>query len=148
MIRPHFDYGDFVVDSGTQCKIDKLERIQDKIVHTIEYEYNIDKKEDIEVLKTRYNIESLYTRRKRSLLKIMFGQSRNMENIDTYRPERILRRRFKIKLKSKFTRITKIQKSPFYRGISLWDALPQNIQREQSKIAFKNAINKPNFVTN
>ena len=35
MIRPHFDYGDYVIDSGTQEKIDKLERIQDRIVRTI-----------------------------------------------------------------------------------------------------------------
>ena len=32
MIRPHFDYRDFMIDSGTQNKLDKLEGIQDRIV--------------------------------------------------------------------------------------------------------------------
>ena len=74
MIRPHFDYGDYIVDSGTQNRIDELDRIQDKIVRTIEYENEVDKREDIDTLKTRYNSEKLCVRRKRSLLKIMFDQ--------------------------------------------------------------------------
>ena len=78
----------------------------------------------------------------------MFGQSCKPENIDCYRPERILRSRNKVKLRSNFTRITKIQKSPFYRGVHLWDSLPQNIQCEQSKISFKNIINNYKFVEN
>ena len=41
MIRTQFDYGDFMVDSGTQNRIDKLERVQDRIIRTVEYEYNI-----------------------------------------------------------------------------------------------------------
>ena len=81
---------DYIIDSGTQCKIDKLERIQERIVRTTEYEYKVDKRENIDALKIRYNIENLKTRRKCNLLKIMFNQSRDCENIDHYRPERIL----------------------------------------------------------
>ena len=143
-IRPHFDYGDYMVDSGTQNKIDKLERIQDRIVRTIEFKHTAENRENIDKLK--YNIEKLCVRRKQNLLKIMFGQSRNEMNIDSYRPERILRSRNKVKLKSKFTRINKIQKSPYYRGIILWDTIPQNLQCEQSKVNFKNAINRLNIV--
>ena len=145
MIRPHFDYGDYIIDSGIQSKIEKMERIQDRIIRTIEYKYIMEERDDIDKLKTRYNIEKLYIRRKRNLLKIMFGQSLNTDNIDYYRPERILRSRHKIKLKVKFTRITKIQKSPFYRGISLWNTLPQSLQFEQNKVRFKSAINRYNF---
>ena len=87
MIRPHFDYGDFMIESGTQNKIDKLEHIQNKIVRMIEYVYDDAKRENINVLKLRYNIEKLEIRRKRSLLKIMFSQSHMIENIDSYRPE-------------------------------------------------------------
>ena len=145
MIRPHFDYGDYIIDSGIQSKIEKMERIQDRIIRTIEYKYIMEERDDIDKLKTRYNIEKLYIRRKRNLLKIMFGQSLNTDNIDYYRPERILRSRHKIKLKVKFTRITKIQKSPFYRGISLWNTLPQSLQCEQNKVRFKSAINRYNF---
>ena len=51
MIRHHFDYGDYMIDSGEQCKIDKLDCIQDRIIHTIEYAYDVDRRENIEVLK-------------------------------------------------------------------------------------------------
>ena len=60
-----------MVRSGTQAKIDKIERIQDKIVRTIGYEWKSDAREDIDILREKYNIESLITRRKRSLLKIV-----------------------------------------------------------------------------
>ena len=148
MIRPHFDYGDYIIDSGTQGKIDKLERIQDRIVRTIGYKYIANKRMDIDVLKRKYNIEKLSTRRKRNLLKVMFNQSHIRENIDHYRPKYILRSNNKIKLKTKFTRITEIQRSPFYRGVNLWNTLPELLQLEHSKIALKNAINRYDFGSN
>ena len=95
--------------SGTQAKIEKIESIQDKIVRTIGYKWKSDAREDIDILREKYNIESLITRRKRSLLKIMYKQSLDEINIDNYRPDRILCSRNKVKLKSSFTRITKIQ---------------------------------------
>ena len=42
----------------------------------------------------------------------MFCQSHNDENVEHHRPERVLRSRDKVKIKSKFTRITKIKKVP------------------------------------
>ena len=47
----------------------------------------------------KYNIEKLYVRRKRNMLKIMFDQSRNIENIEYYRPVRVLRSNDKIEIK-------------------------------------------------
>ena len=90
MIEPDFDYGDYMIESEAQGKIDKLERIEDKIVRTTEYEYGIDKHEDMDILKIRYNIEKLCITRKRNLLKIMFKQSHKNENIDYYRPDKFL----------------------------------------------------------
>ena len=43
MIRPHLDYGDYIIDAGIQCKIDHMEGIQDRIICTVEYQYNVDK---------------------------------------------------------------------------------------------------------
>ena len=65
MIRPHFDYGDYIIDSGIQSKIEKMERIQDRIIRTFEYKHNVEERDDIDKLKTRYNIENLYIRRKK-----------------------------------------------------------------------------------
>ena len=98
MIRPHFDYGDYMIDSGTQNNIDKLERIQDRILRTKEYKC-VEKRENIDVLKARYAVEKLCVRRKRNLLKIMFNESHNDDNIDYYRPERVLRSEDKVKIK-------------------------------------------------
>ena len=58
MIRPHFDYGDYMIDSGMQNNIDKLERIQDRILRNIEYKC-AEKRENIDVLKSRYAVEKL-----------------------------------------------------------------------------------------
>ena len=54
MIRPHFDYGDYMIDFGIQKKIDKLDRIQDRIIRTIEYKCMVDKREKIDILRTKY----------------------------------------------------------------------------------------------
>ena len=90
----------------------------------------------------KYNIEKLYKRRQRNLLKIMFDQSNVEENIEYYRPDRILRSNNNVKLKSNFTRITKIQRSPYHRGINLWDKLPRSIQCEKDKKRFKKSVNQ------
>ena len=131
MIRPHFDYGDYMIDTGLQKNIEKLERVQERIVRTIEYKFNSQTRENLETLYVKYNIEKLYKRRQRNLLKIMFDQSNVEENIEYYRPDRILRSNNNVKLKSNFTRITKIQRSPYHRGIILWDKLPRSIQCEK-----------------
>ena len=145
MVRPHFDYGDYMIDSGTQNRIDKIDRIQDKIIRTIEYKWNSDEREDVAILRDKYNIELLSIRRKRSLLKIMFKESLEDTNIDKYRPDRVLRSRKKVKMKTPFTRITKIQKSPFYRGITLWNELSTEMQNEQNIEKFKTAVKRHKF---
>ena len=71
----------------------------------------------------------------------MFNQRHKFENIDSYRPYCVWGSRDKIKLKTNFTRITKIQKSPFYRGVNLWDSLPKELQNEPSNNTFKNIVN-------
>ena len=54
--------------------------------------------------------------------------------IDTDRPEIVLRSRDKIKF---VTKLTKVMKSPYYRGISLWDMLNEEQQRATTKVRFK-----------
>ena len=57
-----------------------------------------------------------------------------------YQPDRNLRSASNIKLKHKFTRLSKIQKSPYYRGLELWDKLPADIQNVDSAQMFKNKM--------
>ena len=71
----------------------------------------------------------------------MYKESKEVTNIDVYRPERVLRSTKHVKMKHKFTRLTKIQRSPYYIRLELWDKLPQDIPTMDSKMAFKTAIN-------
>ena len=48
----------------------------------------------------------------------------------------------KIKLKSDFTRLTKVQRSPYHRGVELWNNLLMEIQKKQSKLNFEKSIVK------
>ena len=52
----------------------------------------------------------------------------------------VTRRSEKVKFTSEFTSIARVQTSPLYRGIALWDKLPKNIQKLDLKIDFKRAI--------
>ena len=70
----------------------------------------------------------------------MYTESKLERNIDMYGPQRQLRSSGNVKMK--FTRLTKIQKSPYYRGLSLWDGLPKELQLVESRQVFKERIKK------
>ena len=140
LIMCHMDYGDFVIDSGVQANIDKLDRLQVRTIRCIEYRLGVDKRMNLPELYHRYNLEPLQVRRKRNLLKLMYNESKNHANIDLYRPSMVLRSAKNVKMNHKFTRLTKIQRSPYYRGLVLWDKLPQQMQNIDNKKDFKNCI--------
>ena len=75
-------------------------------------------------------------------MKIVHKTSKDKVNIDISRPPRDLRSKTKVKLKNKFTSITKVYNSPLYRGIRLWDQLPPNLESEENNIRFKTGINQ------
>ena len=81
-------------------------------------------------------------RRKRNLVKLVHKTSKVKVNVENSRPNIDLRSKPKVKLKSKFTSITKVYNSPLYRGIRLWDQLPPNLQKEENNIKFKNELNR------
>ena len=60
--------------------------------------------------------------------------------IDTTRPEIVLRSRNKIKLLTPKTNLTKVMKSPYHRGVSMWDRLTEEVQRATMKVRFKRQI--------
>ena len=88
------------------------------------------------ILKMSYSIEELQVRRQRSLLRLMYNESKIDANLAIVKVHMTLRSDKKVKLKSDFTRLTKIQKSPFYRGQTLWNNLPAIIQNEPSTKLF------------
>ena len=142
MIRPHMDYIDFVVDSGSSCNISKLDRLQEKAIRRIEYCIDKNACKDLDVLQREFNIESLLLRRQRNLVKIIHKTSKVVSNIDISRPNMDLRSGPKVKLKNNLTAITKVYNSPQYRGMRLWDKLPPMLQKEENNIKFKTEINR------
>ena len=142
MIRPHMDYIDFVVDSSTTEYISKLDRLQNKAIRRIEYCAIKEQRKDTEFLHAKYNLELLHLGRKRNLVEIIHKTTKNIDPIDPARPMIDLRSKPKVKLKSKFTKITKVFNSLLYRGSRLWDKLPVNLQKEENKIRFKTEINR------
>ena len=134
MIRPHLEYGDFLIDSANQKCIERIERLQERIMRVIEYEPVA---KEMSKLKQFMGIEDLKVRRKRSLLRLMYSQSKNSVNIQCKEMNMSLRSSEKVNLESDFTRLTKIQRSPYYRGLKLWNELPVSIQNEKSRPKFK-----------
>ena len=147
MIRPHLDYIDFVVDSGSADRIHNLDKLQKKALRKIEYCANPENRQDTKVLMNRYKIEDLKLRRKRNLVKIIHSLSAKTEYVKTKMTsdERNLRSTGKIKLKNDFTNKTKVINSPLYRGIRLWDSLPADVQKEENKYSFKKRISLYTF---
>ena len=141
MILPHMEYGDFIVDSANQKSISKLDTLQVKAIRLTEYR-TYGHRQEISKLMDFFGLEKLEIRRNRSLLRLMYNQSKVNSNVQEKNDYMTLRSSSKVKLKSVFTKLSKVQRSPYYRGLKLWNNLPENIQKEGSKTKFKNEIIK------
>ena len=126
--------------SNQKC-IDKIECLQERVLRVIEYEPVAINRKEISDLKISMGIEDLVIGRKRSVLRLMYYQSKKSTNVQIKEMNISLRSSRKINLKSDFTRLTEIQRSPYYRGLKLWNALPESIQCEQNRAQFKARVN-------
>ena len=72
------------------------------------------------------------------------GNDPHNSKVESYleikRPEINLRSRHKIKFTMPVTKLTKVLRSPFYRGVSLWDRLSVEVQQATTKVRFKQLI--------
>ena len=138
MIKPHFDYVDFVLDSANKQYTDRLERLHKRAIRKIENKLTSDTKDSYDVLLKSYNLTTLYQRRAEHLLLFMVKKSKTDNDIlNLQRPKIELRSRNKIKFKQPFTDKTKVQNSPLYRGIHLWNQLSHDIQVSNEISIFK-----------
>ena len=87
-------------------------------------------------------IEKLEIRQNRSLLNLMYTESKIPSNSEESKVYMILRSTKKVKMKSDFTKLTKIHRSPYYRGLKLWNSLPENVLKEESKSKLKLKLSK------
>ena len=81
-------------------------------------------------------------RRKRNLIRYMYQQSKIEMNKVNIQCDKNLRSKKKVMLKYNFSNLTKLHNSPFYRGVNIWNTLPESIQKCQSKNEFKKMVKR------
>ena len=139
-IRPILEYADFLINSCTKFKVDKLDRIQKRAVKIIDGYKHIGAQ--CEYVLMLYGFDDLGARRNHHHLAVMYRHSKLPGNIETYRPGISLRSNNKLKFKIKTTQLPKVQNSPLYMDVSLWDRLPVEVQRARTKVKSKKCIVK------
>ena len=102
-ISPILDYVSTVCNSSTQQRIVKLQPLHNHAIRIIERCTGYISTEDMKKLHVEHNLKMLHDRRKLSMLKIMYKLSQEAENVNTYRPEVMLRTGPKVKMKIDFT---------------------------------------------
>ena len=134
-ILPLLDYAYFLFESTVKRELDLLDKIQARAIGLISYgDHSGASMERI------YNISPLRDRRRKHHLALMYRLSTVEKYLDNDRPRIILRSRNKIKLRTSATRLTKVTKSPYYRGVSLWDMLDEKQQKATTKVRFKQGL--------
>ena len=78
-----------------------------------------------------YDVQHLRSRGNGHLLMNMFTHKNNPDYVDMNRPDRLLRNHDGTKFKIRATRNKKVFKSPYYRGVHLWERLPNATQTLQ-----------------
>ena len=141
MIMPHFDYVDFVLDTANKTCTDRIERLHKRAVRKIEFKSNHEIKTDFRLLLKTYGLTTLYQRRAEHLLLFMYKKSKSdPQFLNVQKPKMELRSRNKVKFKYAFTDKTKVQNSPMYRGVFLWNQLSSDLQHSNTITEFKSGV--------
>ena len=138
MISPVIEYCSFYVGGGHVAELQKLQRMQNQALRVCCKKRVRDV--SIEQLHRISKVETLDRRRKLQLLAIMWkkahgGQAIEQANIRT-------RGDLKIRFAKRRAKQSFYQKSPYYRGVTLWDNLDKDVQKLPTKEKFKAAIRK------
>ena len=63
MIRPHLEYVDFIIESGSKNLVAKIDRLPERALRRIEFFDPIENRKSYDGLQILYGIENLYQRR-------------------------------------------------------------------------------------
>ena len=66
----------------------------------------------------------------------MYKLSKDVDNVNTYRPDRILRTAPKVKMKIDFTNKERVRNSPYYLCNRLWNGLYSEVQTAGNMFEF------------
>ena len=94
----------------------------------------------MEALKQVYQLKPLRDDQVHHLA-LMYRLSRDYCLLQEERPEIVLGNRNKIKFNVPSTKLEKkVMKSPFHRGVKLWDMLTEEVQKATTRVKLKNMI--------
>ena len=139
-ILPILEYADYLVESSRVSFGLKLQRLQNRGLRIVEYNHSLANRFSVEDLHIRNNIKYLNVRRKHNLLLLMHMLARDSTFLDNQPRTRQLRGNDKIKFSISRPKTERYVKSPLFRGVKVWDALPAPIQKLPTGIMFKAAI--------
>ena len=120
--------------------VSKLDKYQKRALRLIEYKPKPIRAKHLNVLLQEYRISSIRHRRDEQLLAFMYSISRDKDYIDSRRPLITLCSTNKIKFTEKLTVKTLILKSPYNRGVILWNTLPASLQHAHTIKMFKKLV--------
>ena len=136
-VLPYFDYGGFLLMAVNRGQSKDLQTLQNNALR-ICLRYNLADRVSEERLNTEGRIQSLKQRNEKQLLKLMYYQSKKMENLKE--PNRHTRATEKIVFKIPTRCTTKFLNSSYFRGTQLWNNLPRNIQCSETMFKFEKSI--------
>ena len=136
MIAPTLEYCSFFIGSAHVAELTKLQRMQN---HALRICLNTRVRgTSVDELHVLADVDFLDRRRKVQLLLIMWKKGHGGEALEQGRIR--TRGDLKIRFRKKRAKTSFYQKSPYYRGVSLWDTLDKEVQKLTSVDAFKQMI--------
>ena len=142
MICPVVEYCSFYIGSGHVAELQKLQRMQNHALRICCKRRVRDI--SIDQLHRTCNIATQERRRKLQLLNLMWKKAHGGEALE--QADIRTRGDLKIRFAKRRAKYSFYQKSPYYRGVTLWDLLDKDVQKLPTKEQFKVAIHKLTFV--
>ena len=136
-ILPIMDYCNFIIMSGNKCDYQGLQTLQNNALRTC-VGYPIGYQMSRTELHSKAKLTGVLQRADMNLLIIMYKESQDDRNI--VQPIRETRRTSKVVFKQHRLNNKKYIKSPYIRGIGLWDKLDQVTQTLVTKTEFTRKI--------
>ena len=135
MILSISNYADIMVKRGPQNEVTRQTKLQERAVKIIDN--NSHSGATLPYLINHYRIIPVEKQQDEHLCSFMYRMSKNPTLLCHDRPEIHLRGHNKIKFMPYNRTYERYLKSPLSRGTSLWDRLPEEIQRSTTKFKFK-----------
>ena len=138
-ILPLVEYVSYILCLNSQHDIDKLQKLQNRCLRAC-FDVNNPRDMSVTLLHTNARVDKLELRRNIQLLNIMFalktnGQFKKVGNRNT-------RSTGKYVFQLDISHTSIYDKSPYVKGVGLWNQLPQETQTILDKFTYKNSIKK------